>query len=521
MKITTCFSLLLLGALPAMAQNTPQSAQSPSQPQSVTKSDGIIYNPQGTLYNGLYRQSVGFFFRTPRNADGLAGAYVADNDGVTYYIQNIFSQFQTDTWVKATLQGDTLYMPTPQLVYSYDDGGETNNIYLSNMKYDEAQQTYVIDSANTFAKFVFSGDTLKQVSPQLLGMTGNSGSWMYYGDYDLRIFRNRDTVAVVPEDLNAERYSLTYNDEDGEQQSRLVKLGFDGNDVWLGDFSDRFPDNWVKGELGNNRIVFENEQFFGFKDNHHVYFTTGEREEATDPQTGETGEIYVLSPQIRFDLDGDVYKSDGVMFTNWGKKDVNFRECYEQPQLTKFVETPQTPADPMPVDFTPYDTDDQYGTFTFTLPALSTTGEVLNPDRLYYNIYVDERLLTFKASRYGLDQDMTDIPYSFVDGHTFVASSSYPRGRIVYFKERVGSYYSHIGVKAIYRGAGESHSSNIVYNDGDVVTGITSVNGSGEATSVSYYDLAGRRVEATSKGVLIKAETMTDGTKRYSKVTNK
>lgn len=153
MKITTCFSLLLLGALPAMAQNTPQSAQSPSQPQSVTKSDGIIYNPQGTLYNGLYRQSVGFFFGTPRNADGLAGAYVADNDGVTYYIQNIFSQFQTDTWVKATLQGDTLYMPTPQLVYSYDDGGETNNIYLSNMKYDEAQQTYVIDSANTFAKF--------------------------------------------------------------------------------------------------------------------------------------------------------------------------------------------------------------------------------------------------------------------------------------------------------------------------------------------------------------------------------
>ena len=156
--------------------------------------------------------------------------------------------------------------------------------------------------------------------------------------------------------------------------------------------------------------------------------------------------------------------------------------------------------------------------FSFILPSLSTTGEVLNPDRLFYNIYVDERLLTFKASRYGLDEDMTDIPYSFTDGHTFVASTTNSRGRIVYFKEKVGSYYSRIGVKAIYRGAGESHSSSIIYNDGEVVTGITNANSADQPTSVCFYDLSGRRVNTTSKGVLIKSETMPDGSKRHSKV---
>ena len=372
MKTTTLLSLML-AALPAAAQNGITKAPLPAL-HMAAQSDAIIDTPQGTLYNGLYRQSVGYFFGTPRNADGIAGAYVVGNDKVTYYIQNIFSQFQSGTWVKATLQGDTLYMATPQPVYSYTDDGETIHIYLSNMKYDDERQTFVTDTENTTAKFVVRGDTLKQVSPQLLGMTGDSGEWMLYGDYDLKIFRNRDAVAEAPATLTTERYALTYNDENGDRQSRLVKLGFDGNDVWLGQLSDRFPTNWVKGEKGKDRIIFENQQYFGFKDNHHVYFTTGEREEATDPQTGETGEVYVLAPQIRFDLDGDGYKSDGVMFTNWGKKDVNFRDCYEQPRLEKFVETPQTPANPIPVDFSPYDSDDKYGTFSFILPSLSTTA---------------------------------------------------------------------------------------------------------------------------------------------------
>ena len=519
MKTTTLLSLML-AVLPAAAQNGITKAQLPALHMAAQR-DAIIDTPQGTLHNGLYRQSVGYFFGTPRNADGIAGTYVVGNDKVTYYIQNIFSQFQSGTWVKATLLGDTLYMATPQPVYSYTDDGETIHIYLSNMKYDDERQTFVTDTENTTAKFVVRGDTLKQVSPQLLGMTGDSGEWMLYGDCDLKIFRNRDTVAEAPATLTTQRYALTYNDENGDRQSRLVKLGFDGNDVWLGQLSDRFPTNWVKGEKGKDRIVFENQQYFGFKDNHHVYFTTGEREEATDPQTGETGEVYVLAPQIRFDLDGDGYKSDGVMFTNWGKKDVNFRDCYEQPRLEKFVETPQTPANPIPVDFSPYDSDDKYGTFSFILPSLSTTGEVLNPDRLYYNIYVDERLLTFKATRYGLDEDMTDIPYSFTDGHTFTASTTHSHGRIVYFKEKVGSYYSHIGVRAIYRGAGESHGSDIVYNDGEVTDTITAPIYSRQATSVSYFDLTGRRVNTTQKGVIIKRETLPDGTVRYQKVSVK
>lgn len=40
-------------------------------------------------------------------------------------------------------------------------------------------------------------------------------------------------------------------------------------------------------------------------------------------------------------------------------------------------------------------------------------------------------------------------------------------------------------------------------------------------TSVSYFDLTGRRVNTTQKGVIIKRETLAGGTVRYQKVSVK
>ena len=82
MKISTCFPLLLLAALPATAQNSIQAALALGTPKAPALPDTIIYSPQGTLYNGLYRQSVGYFLGTPRNADGIEGTYVVGNDKV-------------------------------------------------------------------------------------------------------------------------------------------------------------------------------------------------------------------------------------------------------------------------------------------------------------------------------------------------------------------------------------------------------------------------------------------------------
>jgi len=522
MRKITCISMLVLAAMPALAQGGPQGAR-PLLLPSATASDIITNTPAGTLHSGLYRQSVGFFYGTKRNADGMSGAYVVAPDKKTYYIQDIFSQYRPGTWVRGELRGDTIYVPTPQHIDSYQSSDGGIEIYLRNLKYDNNQQTYVVDTDNTEAKFVMSGDTLKQVSPQLLGMTYDDGTYMLYGDYNLVMFPNKDVVTTPPADLKTERYALSYKDEYGDAQSKLVKLSIGSSDAWLGEFSSEYPNAWIKGTVKNNRITFNSKQYLGYTNSHHYYFVAGVTVPIADPETGETGETYEMSRNIRLDYDGDTYKSDNVMFTNWGKLDVNFRECFSEPRLSKFVETEQTPSNPTIQAFKAYDSSYKYGSLSFTIPTVSTTGVALNPDSLFYNVYTDERLLTFRATKYGLAKDMTDIPYNFTDGKTFVTSTSDPNTRIIYYLERVGTYYKRIGVQAIYRTAGKEHKSSIIYSDGTEVpvtpaTGISSTGALKGEPVTTYYDLSGRKVTKPSSGVYVKSERFADGTTKQSKV---
>lgn len=516
MKIITCISLLVLATLPAQAQGETQQFHLSLSSPVAGSTDIIIHTPTGTLHSGLYRQSTAFFAGSRVNADGLAGSYVVSPDKSTVYILNIFSQYQPGTWVKGSLRGDTLYVPTPQHVDSYSDGSGTMELYLQNMKYDERQQNYVVDSVHTDARFVLSGDTLRQVSPQLLGMTSASGGYLGYGDVDILMFVNRDSINTMPVGLKTTRYTLSYKDEYGDRQQRLVRMGFNGSDVWLGNLSALYPSRWIKGMLKNGRITFDNSQYLGFTDRHHVYFVTGITVPATDPETGETGETYELARNIRFDSDGDDYAADNVMFTNWGKRDVNFRECFAQPRLSKFVETEQTPQNPTIQAFQTYDASLKYGSVSFTIPSTAVSGQMLNPDSIFYNVYTDERLLTFKASRYGLDHDMTDIPLNFADSHTFAVSADDPSVHIVYFKERVGTYYRHLGIRAIYHGAGKVHMSDIVYNDGDIVSGIKEITGG--TSKVRYYNLSGQQVEQPMHGIYVVKSQTADGEPVQSKV---
>lgn len=502
MKFISCLSLLTLAAMPVLAQT----------------SDIIKNTPAGTLHSKLYRQSSAFFAGTAVKAFGRSGSYVVSSDKQTYYIYNIFSQYDTDSWVKGTLRGDTIYVETPQHVYKDTD----YDLYVNNMKYDETLQNYVVDTDNRAAKFVVSGDTLKQVSPQVLGMTDKDGAYYGYGDRELMMFVNKDQIATPPADLQTERYSLNFKDEYGDSQSKLVKVGFQDDNVWLGELSTRYPNVWIKGTKKNNRITFSSSQYLTYTDARHIYFMTAVVTPAVDPTTGETGESYETSRNIRFNWDGDSYSATDVMFTNQGKNDIQFKECFAQPRLTKFVFTPQTPSNPTIQAYNAYDSSNKYGSLSFTIPQVSITDAALDPDSIFYNIYIDEKKFTFKAYRYSLKEDMTDIPLNYTDGLTFAVSSDDPNTHIVYYKERVGSYYKRIGVQALYKAGGEVRRSDIVYSDGTTVsTGVKAVKASSRAIETRYFDLSGREVKNPAPGVYLKSERHADGTVTTTKTTIK
>lgn len=100
--------------------------------------------------------------------------------------------------------------------------------------------------------------------------------------------------------------------------------------------------------------------------------------------------------------------------------------------------------------------------------------------------------------------NFTDDWDIFVDGskHTF------------YFYDDINT----IGVKVINTFGGKSVESDIVTYDLATQTGIDDVAGSSRVTGVSYTNIAGCRVGAGTKGILLKTVTYQDGSTRTVKV---
>ena len=83
------------------------------------------------------------------------------------------------------------------------------------------------------------------------------------------------TPVVLPETATVEDYTLTgknyFNPEDEngyEDLNETIKIGFDGNDVYIQGLCGYLPEAWIKGVRNGSDVTFESGQFYG-------YFTYG------------------------------------------------------------------------------------------------------------------------------------------------------------------------------------------------------------------------------------------------------
>ena len=152
----------------------------------------------------------------------------------------------------------------------------------------------------------------------------------------------------------------------------------------------------------------------------------------------------------------------------------------------------------------------------FTLSYYSSDFNYLDPSHLYYNLYIDDELVTFSPDDYrNLETEMTDVPYSFSDQYEFYKYDE--NNRTIYFYKDVKKK---IGMEAVYVDGDLRFGSGITeyYPNGDP-TGVDMT----EATvkqikSVDFYDLSGRKLSAPAKGICIRTITYTDGSKASRKI---
>jgi hypothetical protein len=219
---------------------------------------------------------------------------------------------------------------------------------------------------------------------------------------------------------------------------------------------------------------------------------------------GNNGTNLLASTKLHYnETTGVITSLEGENFTGY-LFDEN-GNLTRNPNYSDFVFSPlvtnaATPANPTYIKFM----NGTHMRARFTLNTNDVDGNPLSLDNLYYRLYIDGSLYTFKKSDYThLTEDMSLIPATFDnDGYPF----DYDDGDVYLDFENL-TLPTTVGIQEVYIVDGHESASDIrVYNVETRKESITTdIKKLPTATSdnAAYYDIHGRKLSTPVKGINI------------------
>lgn len=426
-------------------------------------SSGIIVDqPEGKYYDMVF--SSWYYFSSLFGASmgqnsGAIGEVVEGTDGYIY-IHNLITELDTEEgfWVKAEkLGGDTIVIHE-QPIWDEDYYGTIYTHSIMKLKVEGNSLTY--DPNDSDIKMIWKDGKLDTVDEfntgenyqSVITAIDNEGYWCGAMNWDIHMWQQTDeAITQLPETSQTTEMVMKYLDEYGEQVARKVKVAIDGTNVFLQ--IDPEIDAWVMGTLEGDKAIFPSGQYLGkdLRNGSHAYLLMADANDQLIDQAVFT-----------FDAANNTFTSasDLTVYLNCGKGDIYYISRFENPTIFFFVEVPATPQKPMIEGVEPYTAYPSYGTgygyVTFYGPYFDAEGNYLDPDKMYYKVYVDDEVYTFQASEYPSDlEENTDIIPFLLNGYDF-NTLDYEHQFYTYFQPA-----KNVGVQMIYTGGGETHESEI------------------------------------------------------------
>ena len=451
-------------------------------------------------------------------------------DGNDIYVQGLAYYFP-EAWVKGTISDGIATFPTGQFVGSdeYGDeylvgvdvieGEDEDEQVLSDIKYVYDAEAKTLTQLTAFvAENDGPADNMEQVAPW--------GYWLYS-----RFFDGEPVVldpVVAPEGLETEAYSFQATvsketeDEDGEtvlesvSYVKEVNVGFDGNDLYIQGISEDYPEGWVKATKNEaGQYVIPANQFMGTLVIESIFGTL----EYPFHFGALDDDLEIADAVLDYDAETNTISTEQMLVLNGSRFIVNPYQTFTDVTITKVIEMAGTPADPSFIDTKLEGTNYPY--VVFDIPTLDTDGNPMLNSKLFFTVWVEKNgpatPYTVQADEYeNVENDMVEIPYTFDDDYDIYGGTN---GKTFYFNpaDEVAEF-TNIGVQSIYYGGGETNKSDIIWMNG-ATTGVKDIN-TANNTAV-YYDLQGRKVTASQKGLLIKQSRQDNGTITTVKVVRK
>lgn len=494
----------------------------------------IDAQPEGKLHANLYFSGESFVdmmgYEAQLPFDGIWGKIVEAPDNKTIYINNPIGAYYSDAWIKGErTTGDTIEVKLPQQFVHEEYDGMSTDAWLYKLvpvKVEQDGETYTTfkpDSTSQTVKYVWRNDSIVLVNTtqdsKLLGMCTETGEWYGYGDY-IQQYTVFDQQPVAPKDESkATQMSITYYDS-GQMYGRVKKAVREGNDIYIAGLNENIPSGWAKGTISGNKATFSGHQYMGLDTvtASYAFFEPVSHSMVWDSEIGDSIENLTLADAITFDYDADkgTLSTDSTFVANQGYKMFNQVFTYDGATIEPWTEKAATPlaVDASTMSYMPYSEEYGYGLLAFAPSEFDADGYILDANKLYYSIYLDDDVLTIDPDEYKLfPYETTEIPFTYSDMLDFVNYAG--MWQVYTFVTGI----DRIGVQMIYKGGGEVRKSAITYisaTDEDL-SAVSNVAQTGKVAGVTYTDLSGRRVNHPGKGLFIQTTRLADGTITTSK----
>lgn len=492
---------------------------------------GIRYKtPAGVEHSRLMRN--GFAFRNTQSGvqadkyEYAVGRYVEGDDGCLY-IYEPFNTLATLSWLKLDKLEEGHYVAhTPQPIFE-NNGQVYYASWYKMARIDGHTYGYVPDTINgkvdgdmyfTLENGVLAVEDEEHFEDtryplHMLCLTNTFDEWVGYGDAFTRMEPVTENIIQLPQGVEPQVYTLETSAMNSMTQEintirQMTRVAIDGSDIYLQNPSDTL--SWIKGSFDGQQARFK-EQYAGADElqSYHLWMKPATYTCVEDEVDGYTfyNRSYADADELVFNYIADQEKfttnDDVSMLISVRPNEIYFLKNYDDPVYKRFVEKEATPVPPVIHDVWGYMSDTGSGIVQFYLLPKGTNGESLSTENLYYRFLLgdENHAYPFTSAVYeGLEQDMTDVPYSFSDGYYFFSTNDL-KAFFYYFDEQ---QYDRIGLQAVYRGMGVEHKSEVAWVTAETITGVKGVSNAEQDGPAEYFDLQGRRLaEPLKSGVTI------------------
>ena len=502
----------------------------------------VITTVEGTskLYN---KHSVGTFV-----LNGIMAQYMDEfpatvvwGEDDTIFIQDILSTVATGNYVKGTVSGNRINVPTNQTLDFYEEEGYGINIGVLFTDINEDQVDFYYDPTITEFSYIINEDGSLSLDLPGRQFDGNlppeyvigiyytdDNSFLGFCDYNQEYVVTDLTQIKMPEDADVEAYVLI----DEFNYASLVDVAYVGDKLYIRGLSAMLPEGTIMARVEGNKAYVDQNEYLGIYFDQYFIMTKVLYDNPDYNEEDESSLPFLMAPSnVKFTLDIDKEaktisaKEDGVYLSFQPDEDDYFNSVTV---LGKFdlkyqSTTSGVPANPTKLKYTTEFASQQgFNDFFFTLSNFSTEGNLLNTETLYYRIFIDDEPLIF-GEEIGLnllDEEVT-MYYGVPDQQIYMVYPFNNNNDIFKFSDNefdIGIYVegvTTIGVQAMYMNEGEKTFSDIVTLDvetGEIIedSGVEEISMS-PVVKTEYFNISGRRVSYPEKGIYIVREIRKNG----------